>query len=320
MTHRIGIIGLGTIGQRMLANAADNDEFSVTIGWDPDAATCGEVRQDWPALEIAPDASAVIASAEVDVLYIGCPPAFHKGYVEQCLAAGKAMLCEKPLAIDLDEAAAMAAAVNASEVPAAVNFVHASAAAVDAIDSALESGRAGTPQRVDIRVHFSRWPRDWQVRADWLRFRQQGGFVREVISHFLFMSQRLLGGLELIDATLGYPDDPALCESHILAQLDAGGIPITVAAAAGGVGPDLVEYTLWGDRKSYRINDWFNLFESDGGPWRASLPEIEDARAAAMQQQLRNLSNLLAGAGHTMASFDEALAVQRLVEAMLETD
>lgn len=320
MTHRIGIIGLGTIGQRMLANTVDNEDFTVAMGWDPDAATCAEVKQGWPDLEIAADAAAIIASGKVDVVYIGCPPDFHKAYVDQCLAAGKAMLCEKPLAVDLGEAAAMAAAVNAADVPTAVNFVHASAAAVDAIDSALESGRVGTPQRVDIRVHFTRWPRDWQVRADWLRFREQGGFVREVISHFLFMTQRLLGELELIDASVGYPDDPALCETHILAQLDAGGIPITIAATAGGVGPDLVEYTLWGDHKSYRINDWFNLFESDGGPWQPSLPEIEDARTAAMQHQLRNLANLLAGEDHTMASFDEALAVQRLVEAMLETD
>jgi predicted dehydrogenase len=318
MAYRIGIIGLGTIGQRMLANTAGSDDFAAAMGWDPLAGTREEVKQAWPALEIAPDAAAIIESGAIDVVYIGCPPAFHKTYVDACLAAGKAMLCEKPLAIDLADAAAMAAAVNASQVPAAVNFVHASSAAVDALEHALGEGRLGTPQRVDIRVHFARWPREWQVRADWLRLREQGGFVREVVSHFLYLTQRLLGELELIDATIGYPDDPALCESHILAQLDAGGIPVTIAAAAGGAGPDLVEYTVWGEQKSYRINDWFNLFESAGGPWQASLPEIEDARGAAMAHQLRNLSNLLGGAGHTMASFEEALAVQRLVEAMLE--
>jgi 1,5-anhydro-D-fructose reductase (1,5-anhydro-D-mannitol-forming) len=317
MAYRIGIIGLGTIGQRMLANVADNDQFEVIAGWDPDAAACDEVKAAFPAIDIAGGADAVISNTDVDVVYIGCPPAYHKGYVDRCLATGRAMLCEKPLAVDLDEAAAMAAAVNATDVPAAVNFVHASAAAVDGIDQALSSGRVGTPQRIDIRVHFARWPRDWQVRADWLRYRKQGGFVREVVSHFVFMTQRLFGELELIDAAVGYPADPLLCESHILSQLDAGGIPVTIAAGAGGVGPDLVEFTVWGDQRSYRVKDWFELLESDGGPWQNSLPEIADARNAAMQHQLRNLACLLGGDAHTMASFDEALAVQQLIEAML---
>jgi parallel beta-helix repeat protein len=39
---------------------------------------------------------------------------------------------------------------------------------------------------------------DWQVEADWLRFAAEGGYTREVISHFLFLSQRVLGPLELV--------------------------------------------------------------------------------------------------------------------------
>jgi predicted dehydrogenase len=317
MTYSIGIIGLGTIGQRMLSNTAGNDEFRVTIGWDPDDSVCAEAAEAWPGLVIAEDAGAVIENSDADVVYIACPPVHHKGYVDDCLRAGKAFLCEKPLAVDLDEAAGMAAAVKTAGATAAVNFVHASSAAVDALAQALASGRTGTPLRIDLRIHFARWPRDWQLRADWLRYREQGGFVREVVSHFVFLTQRLLGELELIDSSVGYPDDAELCETHAMALLDAGGIPVTVAATAGGVGPDLVEYTLWGDRRSYRISDWFDLFDSDGGAWQPVLPEIADARAAAMQHQLANLARLLSGSDHTMASFDEALAVQQLVETML---
>jgi len=47
-----------------------------------------------------------------------------------------------------------------------------------------------------------------------LRFRAEGGYVREVISHFVFFAERILGPTRLIWARPDYPGDPALCETH----------------------------------------------------------------------------------------------------------
>ena len=40
-------------------------------------------------------------------------------------------------------------------------------------------------------------------------------------------------------------------------------------------GPDRVEFTLWGDRMSHRLHDWFWLKSSDGGPWTVEFPAIQ---------------------------------------------
>jgi len=318
MTRHIGIIGLGTIGQRLLANVAQNDAFTVAAGWDPDPAAMAEAAIACPGMPAAPDAVQLINDPNVGVVYIGCPPAWHRIYLEQAVAAGKPVWCEKPLAIDLADAEAMTALVEDHDLPAAVNFVHASSAVIDAMAEALAAGRLGTPLRAELRIHFARWPRDWQVRAGWLRLREQGGFVREVVSHFVYLSQRLFGPVELIDSIVAYPDDPALCENQILAQLDCAGLPLGIAAASGGMGPDEVEYTVWGDARSLRLVDWFNLHESDGGAWQPALPALGDPRGEAMQHQLHNLQALLDGEQHSMASFRDALAVQHVVEAMLD--
>ena len=37
MTHKTSIIGLGVMGQRMLTNMTDHDQFKVVVAWDPDA-------------------------------------------------------------------------------------------------------------------------------------------------------------------------------------------------------------------------------------------------------------------------------------------
>ena len=317
MTHRIGIIGLGTIGQRLLANVEKHDGFDIAAGWDPASEARAEVAAGWPDVRVGASADDVIGNDDNDVIYIGCPPDYHRGYVEAAVAAGKAVLCEKPLAIDLDDCAAMTDLVEKSDTKAAVNFVHASSAAVDTMEAAVKAGELGKLVRVDLRIQFRRWPRDWQARADWLRLRAQGGFVREVVSHFVYLTERLFGPAELIDAITGYPEDPALCETHALAQLDCDGLPVTVAAASGGVGPDLVEYTVWGERGSLRLNDWFNLYANDGDAWEPRLPGLTDPRGAAMQHQLDNLAALLAGRPHTMATFAAAQSVQRLIETML---
>ena len=135
----------------------------------------------------------------------------------------------------------------------------------------------------DIIVHFARWPRDWQVDADWLRFRDQGGHTREVLSHFLYVTQRLLGPATLISAKPVYPADTALCETHISATLDCNGVPVSVLGSSGGVGPDRVEMTIWGSQRSHRLHDWFCLQSSDGGEWHQELHTFLKAHAASPQ-------------------------------------
>ena len=64
---------------------------------------------------------------------------------------------------------------------------------INAILAAQKSGSLGGIVAADVRLHFARWPRDWQAGAAWLAERQEGGYVREVFSHFAYLIQRLLG-------------------------------------------------------------------------------------------------------------------------------
>jgi predicted dehydrogenase len=50
---------------------------------------------------------ALVNDPDVDVVYIGSPHSFHKEHTLLCLNAGKAVLCEKPFAINLSEAQQM---------------------------------------------------------------------------------------------------------------------------------------------------------------------------------------------------------------------
>lgn len=313
MAHKTGIIGLGIMGRRMLEHMARHPEFTPTALWDPSADACAAATALNTGAEIAQDASAVISAC--DVVYLACPPAPRKAFALQAAQQGKAILLEKPLGIDVAESRELVAQLEASGVPAAVNFTQAAGAALATITG---DGAMGPCEGVDIVVTYPTWPRAWQKDADWLRFNAEGGYTREVISHFIFFSSRVLGPLTLVHAKADYPSDPTLCETHVTARLqNANGVPVTILGSVGGVQPDRQEMTIKGANHSYRVSEFYILSKSEGGPFQQQGDLPEDPRAVSLKGQLDQMHKAIQGQAHLLSTPAEALMVQEIVEAML---
>ena len=172
----------------------------------------------------------------------------------------------------------------------------------------------GPAHGIDIIVTYPAW----QKEADWLRFAAEGGFTREVISHFLFFSSRLLGPLRLMWTQPHYPADPDLCETHMAARLENNdGTPVSVFASVGGIQPDRQEMMIKGAARSYRVSDFHLLSVSEGGPFMDVLPLPADPRATSLKAQLDEMDKAMRGDVHRLATPAEALHVQELIEAML---
>ena len=317
MAIRTALIGLGIMGRRMLEHMQVHDGFSPDVLWDPDPESCRLAAEIAPGCEIMDSADAAIKAA--DLVYLACPPVPRKAYALSAAAAGKAVFLEKPLGVDVDESIDLVRQLAGTGVPVAVNFTQAAGAALTQISEAAQSGAMGDVVGADIVVTYANWPRDWQKAADWLRFRAEGGMTREVISHFLFFSQRILGPLSLVWARPSYPGDDDLCETHMLARLEtADGRPVTVMASVGGAQPDRQELTIKGTRASRRVSDFYRDAVSDGGEFVPVAGEPGDPRAVSLKAQLDDLVLLINGQPNRLATADEALRVQKLVEAMLD--
>lgn len=315
-SHGVAIVGLGAIGRRMLSNIPRVERLHVSGGWDLSAAARAAAARDFPGLALAEGAEALIADPASDIVYIGTPPASHGALARAAMAAGKAVFCEKPLGVDLADSRALARAMRASGLPQAVNLSLAAAGGVGTMRAALESGTLGEVAGLDIRLHFRRWPRAFQAGAHWLAGRAEGGFLREVGTHFLYLAETLFGPARLVDASTRFPDAEG-AESHALARLDCAGVPVTLAGSVGGAGPDLVECTLWGTARSLRLTDFYRLWQSEGGPWAEARPEIANPAEEAYLAQLAELVRLMRGEAHLLPDFDAALSVQELVERIL---
>eukprot|EP01042_Synura_sphagnicola_P017690 gene17690-22368_t len=211
------------MGERMLrAILAQSSKLVRAAGiWDPSGEAMARIAGELPQVAQLGDAAAVIAAS--DCVYIASPPASHLGHARAALAAGKSVFCEKPLAIDVADSRAFVAEAGTR---GAVNFPFASSPAVSQLQDWAATGAVGGGRRITIEVAFATWPRSWQAdAAGWLDRREQGGFTREVVSHFLFLSRRLGGRLHGLQASASFPE-AGRSERRIEARLMAGAIPV----------------------------------------------------------------------------------------------
>ncbi len=322
MTVGIAVIGLGVIGRRMLDQAGRREDIRIASAWDLSPAAMAAAAGDFAQTPLARDARAAIGAPGVDLVYIGTPPGVHRQYVEMAIEAGRMVFCEKPLAVDLADGEAIVKALGNSSTPNAVNYVFASSPAVAEMEARLRGGAIGAPLAAEIRIFFSRWPREWQASAAWLAWRAEGGFVREVVSHYVYLLERLFGPVALAASMIDWPGDARLCERAALARLDCASVPVRLMASAGGAGPDIVEFTVRGETGALRLENWFELSVSDGNGWtrlEASGigPGRPDPRTAAYQSQLDSLARMARGEAHRLPDAALALSVQRTIEAML---
>jgi len=313
----VGLIGLGVMGQRMLARLAQHPRLRATLVWDADPAALARTLAAFPGLQPADSAEAVIATPGLHTLYIATPPAPHMALSNRAFDAGLAVFCEKPLTVDFDAARRTIARIDREGHRAAVNFSLASSPGLAALQAAAQGG-IGMPQAVQIELAFARWPRPWQAAAGaWLAERAEGGFTREVLSHFIFVLQRVLGTAQVLQSTPDYPDDGRSAERALTATLQAGGVPVQVQAAVAGVVDDFNRFTLQGSTGAVELRDWFGLQQRQGdGPWQPQ----GDAAAQRLRGQADQLDQwvaLIEGRPHTLPGFAEALAVQDTIEALL---
>ncbi len=318
-----GTIGFGIMGERLLRAALAHDPATLTLAgaWDPAADAMARLAGELPQVRRFASLEELLAAC--DCVHIASPPLVHLAQLEAAVDAGAAVLCEKPLAVDVAAARATVARVNAQGGRAAVNFPFPSSFGVDQLDAWRKSGGVGTPARVEIDVAFATWPRPWQMAAaSWLSKRADGGFTREVVSHFLFLTLRQLGPVTLKSALVTYPSGDG-CETAITAELAAGDIPITLRGTIGTTDkPDHNTWTLHGSTGAIRLRDWA-IAERLGadGVWTAAAEprSNEEMRPLVLMRQLDKLIALTRGEPHTLATLDEALSVQMLVEAMLSS-
>ncbi|MFV0258134.1 MAG: Gfo/Idh/MocA family protein [Acidimicrobiales bacterium] len=123
MSLRVGFVGCGLIGRAHAAGLAPLDDAVIGPVFDLEGARAARFAAEVPGrtARVADSVEAVIA--DCDAVYVCTWTSGHPDVVDAAAAAGRAVFCEKPLAVDLAAATTMTETVTAAGVTNQVGLV-----------------------------------------------------------------------------------------------------------------------------------------------------------------------------------------------------
>jgi predicted dehydrogenase len=151
---RYGILGFGHHGERRLAPAFEQAQNSRLAGiWRRNQGRARENAQHFHIEHVFASPEDLCASSAIDAVFVATPDALHCEHTLLALSHGKAVLCEKPLAMNAGEAIRMADAARAAGRPFGVaqNFRYNTS--LVRMRALIAEGAIGAP--VFASAHFS---------------------------------------------------------------------------------------------------------------------------------------------------------------------
>lgn len=143
----------------------------------------------------------VLAMPDVDAVWLPLPIQLHRPFTEKALAAGKAVLCEKPAAGSIQDFDAMVRARDAARLPVAIGFQDIYDIGVLRTKRRMLEGAIGQVKSASL---LACWPRDekYYGRSAWAgRVNVDGAWVLDspannALAHPVNLALFLLGGAE----------------------------------------------------------------------------------------------------------------------------
>ncbi len=189
-----GVVGCGWVARDYgIPAISDARNAELVAVCDTKPENTAAITPEDAKLRRTSDLDEFLAAENLDAVYIATPNDSHRFLTEKCAAAGKHVLCEKPMAIDYEDAAAMIAACEKHGVQYATAFDQRFQARHLKLKSLIETGALGAISMV--KIHYACWlPADWC--ADNWRIDAQiagGGAFIDLAPHGVDLAQFLTG-------------------------------------------------------------------------------------------------------------------------------
>jgi predicted dehydrogenase len=142
----------------------------------------------------------LVERPEIEIVDVCTPPGTHAEIVAAAVAAGKAVLCEKPLAVDYAQAADAVAASRAAGVPNAIGFNYRRLPAVSLLKRMVGEGRIG-----EVLLWRACWLSDEfldpEIPFDWRFERRLGGStIADLGAHLVDLALWIVGDIVEVSA------------------------------------------------------------------------------------------------------------------------
>jgi predicted dehydrogenase len=118
---RVGVVGCGQMGRKHANNCSQIKGVTVVAVADKDMARARALAKEMAAVPYK-SAETLLAASDIDALIVATPPDKHGKDALEAIRAGKAVLIEKPIALDITTAKSLCVAAEKASVVNAVGF------------------------------------------------------------------------------------------------------------------------------------------------------------------------------------------------------
>lgn len=207
--------GIGLVGYKFMGKAHSNAYRQVHAffpdvpqprmvaisGRNEEAVSAAANQFGWDGYET--DYRVMLENPEIDIIDVSTPGHLHHQVVMEAFAAGKHVICEKPLANTLEDAAEMVRAWRAAGTIGMVNFNYRKVPAVMLAKQLIDDGRIG-----EIRSFRARYLQDWLADANapmsW-RLEKEfagSGALGDIGAHITDLAHMLIGPIASVTGSL----------------------------------------------------------------------------------------------------------------------
>jgi predicted dehydrogenase len=328
---RIGICGAGGVARQVhIPGFQRIDGVEVAAICDPDeAAACGTgIERRFVCYQT------MIEEAGIDAVVAATPNHTHSAIVHAAARAGKHVLCEKPLARDLEEARGMLNAVNAAGVVHMTAFTYQFTPAFRYLVSILGEFGAIRTIRASYLMALSPHLLGWRSNRE-----QAGSGVLADIGSHLAHLVRLIAGefIELTAAKRSFREGSDMDDwVSMLAHLGSGAsatleISRICAGRGAGIGEEMT-IEVYGSRQSavFALQDPLGLRVADGSDVNAKFQRVAvpadlvppgegDARWLYRYDQAQQFMDCIRGGESRTPTLEDGVRCQAVLDAALES-
>jgi myo-inositol 2-dehydrogenase/D-chiro-inositol 1-dehydrogenase len=202
---RVAVLGAGRIGKVHAANVAMNRNARLVAVADP-FGTAASSLADLLSCEASQDPIALIERDDIDAVVIGTPTNTHVSLMLHAVRLGKAVLCEKPIDLDIAKADAALKDIERLDGRVMLAFNRRFDPSAQQLRRAIDAGTIGDVRQVIITSRDPGLP-----SREYLK--HSGGIFRDMVIHDFDMARWLLGEEPIeVMATASRLVDPALTE------------------------------------------------------------------------------------------------------------
>ena len=156
MSHRVAILGGGIGGAHLAGYLTVPERFSVGVICDADEQRARALAENAPGAVVIASIDDTIGRDDIDVIDICLPPFLHGEVAAKALAAGKHVICEKPVCGSLAEYDRLAAQATAAGRLLLPVFQYRYSVALQKLAHLIAADVAGRPLVGALETHWNR--------------------------------------------------------------------------------------------------------------------------------------------------------------------